>query len=73
MDLSITEDQLMDQQYINEEGSHLDLCYELIFPYLPLNDLVSAADSTKLIKRNAKWVFFREFENKQISMIVLFL
>lgn len=73
MDLSITEDQLMDQQYINEEGSNLDLWYELIFPNLPLNDLVSVADPTKLMKQNAEWVFFREFKNKKISTIVLSL
>lgn len=60
------ENQQADQQCLSEVDSNLGLCYELIFPYLELSDLVSVADSTKLMKISAEQIFFRKYRNKQI-------
>lgn len=47
-----------DYQYLN-----IDLCLELIFPYLSWIDLVNVADSCKQMKYAAEIEFFRKYKN----------
>lgn len=53
-----------EQQYLNVpnyQHLNIDLCFELVFSYLDVEDLVIAADSNKQMKDAAELTFSRKF------------
>lgn len=56
-----------DQEHSNfEEHKDLDigLCFEIIFPYLEVNDLVNVADSCRQMKKMAESTFHQKYAKK---------
>lgn len=64
MKVDSSERERFDQQKPNDpnhQSLNIDLCLELIFPYLDVEDLVRAADSNKQMKDAAELTFSRKF------------
>lgn len=54
----------VDQPFSNfkqHENPNIDLCFQLIFPYLDVSDLVSVAESCKEMKTIAELTFYEEY------------
>lgn len=66
MDLNSKEQQ--HSSFQNFQHLNIDLCLELIFPYLELNDLANAADTCKQMKRAAEIVFDHKYRKNLIAI-----
>lgn len=69
-----TKEQLIDDYYSSfPDFQHLniDLCLELIFPYLSLVDLVTVSDACKQMKYAAQIEFLRKYKNYKLHWILI--
>lgn len=66
--MDLGEQRNQDEQYTSIQDLNMDLCFELIFPYLDVSDLVNVADSSKQMKEVAELTFFRKYRKLIIEV-----